>query len=163
MDGILLCVIKIEVLVLSMDCWCYFQFQFLQANSNCFIYGKLSDYNLLINLLTLANVIYIVNLFIRQLEEQRSPISLYFLLNSPYRCGSNQSVVDSDHCTWLNCKHAIVLRVCWNPILSSQWMLHKVTTVSYHLWWLWPAVRKETRDDRYFGQILNRSLILKLE
>ena len=44
-----------------------------------------------------------------------------FQLNSPYNRGANRSVVDSNHCTWSNCKHAIVLRVCWNPIrLNSR-------------------------------------------
>ena len=34
--------------------------------------------------------------------------------------------------TWWNCKHAIVLRFCWNRILSSQ--PHTAMTVGYHSW-----------------------------
>ena len=49
-------------------------------------------------------------------REQWSPIWPYFQLNSPRNCSANLSVVDSSHCTWSNCKHAIVLHVCWNRI-----------------------------------------------
>ena len=52
-------------------------------------------------------------------REQRSPIWLYFQLNSPCNCSANRSVVDSNRCTWSNCKHAIVLRVGWNPMRSN--------------------------------------------
>ena len=55
-------------------------------------------------------------------REQRSPISPYFQLNSLYNycnCSANRSVVDSNRCAWSNGKHAIVLRVGWNPIRSD--------------------------------------------
>ena len=43
-----------------------------------------------------------------------------FASDSLYNCSVNLSSVDSNHCTWSNCKNAIVLRVCWNPILYSN-------------------------------------------
>ena len=52
----------------------------------------------------------------RNHREQKSPIWPYFQLNSPYNCSAKRSVVDSNQCTWSNCKHAILLWGCWNPI-----------------------------------------------
>ena len=78
---------------------------------------------------------------------QKSPIRSYFYRNSPYNRSANlcvESVVDSSHYTWSNCKYAIVLRVCWNPILSSGRMPHTVMTVGYHSWRLTVANGKKS-------------------
>ena len=50
---------------------------------------------------------------------EESYLTVFFQLNSPYNCSAKRSVVDSNQCTWSNCKHAIVLWVCWNCIPSN--------------------------------------------
>ena len=75
MEGNLLCVIKNEVIILSKDCSIlvkfvlhkeYFELQFENCPKQWLVFiSNNIDYNLFINLFTLAKVISMVNLFIR--------------------------------------------------------------------------------------------------
>ena len=85
-------------------------------------------------------------------REQRSHIWPYFQLNSPYTCSAKRSVVDSNHCMWSNCKHVIVLRVCWNHIPSNRTPLLPVWKLTVFNVLARITVKQMTKAFKHFAQ-----------